>query len=95
MTSLQAMCWCAAGIFAGLLHGTLLWRATRQISARTAATGLLRMGLVATVMVAAAMAGNIVVAAVGWAMAFVAVGTWFVLSQSKAASVSGSSHNRD
>jgi hypothetical protein len=81
MIDSEILCWWTGGIATGWLHSWLLWHATHRISVWMPAMGILRLGMVATALVAAAVAGHIVVMAMGWAIGFVGVGAWFARSE--------------
>lgn len=81
MIEMTTIAWFAAGLVVGLLHATMLWRATHRLTAWTPVLGMLRLGVVAAVLVAAALLGAILVAATGWLVGFVTLGTWLVASR--------------
>lgn len=65
-----------AGLAAGFAHATMLKCQTVRPSAWTPLLGFLRLGLVATVLLIAALNHQILAAASGWALCFaIAVGT--------------------
>lgn len=76
LLNLATCVWLTAGLAAGWLHATLLWHAARRPTAWTAALGLLRLVAVATVLVAAGLYAQIIVAAAGWAVGFASLGVW-------------------
>lgn len=71
MIDITTIAWFVAGLVIGWLHVTLLRRSTHRLTAWTPVLGVLRLGTVATVLVVAALAGAILAAACGWAVAFV------------------------
>ncbi|MEZ6133367.1 MAG: hypothetical protein R3C53_00515 [Pirellulaceae bacterium] len=71
--------WFAAGSVAGLIHATMLWRATHRLTVWTPVLGFVRLGLVAAWLVFSALAGEILASAVGWAFGLVTLGTWFMV----------------
>ncbi|MCA9134797.1 MAG: hypothetical protein KDA45_16630 [Planctomycetales bacterium] len=68
--------WFIGGVGAGVLHASLLWRAAQQLTAWAPLLGPLRLALVATVLLLAALEGSLLAAAGGWAGGFVAAGLW-------------------
>lgn len=58
----------SAGAFAGYAHAAMLWRASHHLSVWTPIKGLLRLGIVAAVLVLAALFGQILTVAGGWAI---------------------------
>lgn len=63
------------------LHATMLWRATHRLSVWTPVLGTLRLGVVAAVLVMAALSGAILLAATGVAVGLVVLGARFVMSR--------------
>lgn len=59
-----------AGLAAGFAHATMLKRQTARPSAWTPLLGFLRLGVVATVLLIAALNQRILAAASGWALCF-------------------------
>lgn len=59
-----------AGALAGYAHAAMLWRASHRLSPWSPIMGLLRLGVVAAVLVLAALYGQILPAAGGWAIGF-------------------------
>jgi len=81
MINLMTCVCLAAGLAAGVLHATMLWRASSRHTAWTPLLGMLRLSAVATVLVLAAFAGAILAAATGWAIGFIALGAGFVIGR--------------
>jgi len=73
--------WFAGGLLAGLIHATMLWRNVHRPSAWSPLLGLMRLGIVATMLVVAAISGAILACAAGWAVGFATLGTWFMTSR--------------
>ncbi|MCA9142646.1 MAG: hypothetical protein H6821_09075 [Planctomycetaceae bacterium] len=71
MIDTTTIAWVAVGWAIGWLHVTLLCRSTHRPTAWTPVLGVLRLGAVTAVLVVAALAGAILAAACGWAVAFV------------------------
>lgn len=59
-----------AGLLTGYVHTAMLWQSSHRLSALSAALGMLRLGIVATALVCAAVYGQILAAAAGWAISF-------------------------
>lgn len=59
-----------AGLLAGSLHATMLWRSSHRLSVWTPLLGLLRLAVVAVVLLLAAVYGQVVAAAAGWMICF-------------------------
>lgn len=59
-----------AGLLAGFVHATMLWRSSHRLSVWTPLLSLLRLGVVTAVLVLAAVYGQILAAASGWAIGF-------------------------
>ena len=74
----SAIPWFAAGLSAGVLQATMLWRTARRLTSWTPALGVLRLALVSLVLVVAAVSGAILAAAAGWAVGFIALCGWIV-----------------
>lgn len=72
MIPIASVLWFAAGLLAGFAHAATLWRTVRRLSAWTPLLGFLRLTLVALLLVAAALAGEILSTAAGWATSFAA-----------------------
>ena len=72
-----------AGLLAGYVHATMLWRSSYRLSVWTPLLGLLRLGVVATVLVFAAIYGQILAAAGGWAVCFAASAVLYACFGSK------------
>ncbi len=72
--------WFVAGWLIGALHATMLWRNVHRFTVWSSLTGLLRLGLVAGLLVIAAIQGAIIATAAGWIIGFIALGTWFMLT---------------
>lgn len=70
MTDIASYLGFAAGSLAGVVHATMLWRSSHRLSMWTPLLGMLRLGLVAMVLVAAAVYGQILTTAAGWAICF-------------------------
>ncbi|MCA9129883.1 MAG: hypothetical protein KDB22_22505 [Planctomycetales bacterium] len=71
--------WFVAGLAAGLMHATMLWRATRRQSLWNPMLGFVRLGLVSALLVLSALSGEILASAVGWAIGLAVLGTWFMV----------------
>ena len=78
-----------AGVLAGYLHATMLWRSTHRLPAWTPLLGLLRLGVVATVLVFAAVYGQILAAACGWVVCFATSAVLYACAGSKRAQIFG------
>lgn len=74
--------WFAAGLSAGLVHATTLWRAARRLTVWTPTLTILRLAVVAAVLTVAALWGEIIAAAVGWAVGFAVLAAWLALRRS-------------
>lgn len=85
--------WFLAGILVGLLHATMLWRSTKQPTAWTPVSGMLRLGMVAGVLVVAALSNAILIAAGGWLAGFVARCAWFILDRTNHEAPSSEAHS--
>lgn len=81
MNETMIVVWTAAGLAAGGWHAAMLWRASHRLTAWSAAFGILRLGTVAAVLIAAALMGAILAAAGGWVVGFVACCGWCVVRQ--------------
>ena len=95
MIEMKTCGWFAAGLVAGLLHTTMLWRAAHRLTVWTPVLGMLRLGVVAAVLVVAALTGPILVAAAGWMVGFAALGTWFLGVRTKRSVLSSNAHSRE
>ena len=84
-----------AGLLAGLAHVTMLWRSSHRLSAWTPLLGMLRLGIVAAVLVFAAVYGQILAAAGGWAICFAVSAVLFVCAGSRHAQMSGGSNSTE
>ncbi len=73
--------WFAGGLLAGFTHATMLWQHVHRPSAWSPLFGLLRLGVVATLLIVAAISGAILACAAGWAVGFATLGTWFMTSR--------------
>jgi len=71
--------WLAVGLIAGGLHAGSLWYAARHAQSLAAASGMLRLVLVAIVLVGAALAGGLLPACAGWGVGFAAVAGIYLL----------------
>ncbi len=80
MIDTTAFAWGSAGLLAGLMHALLLWRGVHRPNAWSPLMGMVRLGLVAAVLVASAVFGNIIAAAVGWGAGLIALGCWFSIA---------------
>ena len=78
MIEVTSWIWFVAGLLAGLVHATMLWRNVHTLAAWSPLIGLLRLGFVATLLVAAALNGEILAGAAGWAIGFALLATWFM-----------------
>jgi len=80
----RATCvWLAAGLLAGFVHATMLWRAAHRLTAWTPVLTIFRLAIVAAVLTVAALSGKIITAAIGWAVGFVVLAAWLALWRSK------------
>lgn len=95
MIEMTTIVWFAAGLVAGILHATMLWRATHRLTAWTPVLGMLRLAVVAAVLLAAALSGTILVAAAGWVGGFVTLGTWLVASRTNRTVLSSNAHSSE
>jgi hypothetical protein len=77
------------GLLAGFVHATMLWRTSQRLSAWTPLLGLLRLGIVATVLVVAAVYGQILAAAGAWAICFAMSAVLYACAGSKYEQTSG------
>jgi hypothetical protein len=82
MIDAKTSIWLAAGLMAGFLHASLLWRQVHRFSAWSPLMGMLRLGLIAVLLVAAALSGKILAGAAGWAVGLTVLGTWFMTRRS-------------
>jgi hypothetical protein len=64
--------WLTAGLVLGVMHASEIWRAARRPSVATTIVGLMRLLVVGLVLTAAAILGEILPAAAGWAVGFFA-----------------------
>jgi hypothetical protein len=85
MIELTNFIWLAAGGLAGCLHAWLMWRGVQRPTAWAPVLGMLRLGVVAAVLVIAAMSGGILAAAAGWLIGLVGLGAWFATLKDKPA----------
>ncbi len=74
----SVLAWMIAGLAAGAAHASALWRTTRRPTAWTPLVGAVRVAAVAAVLALAALWGEILSAAAGWAVGFAVLGTWLV-----------------
>ncbi len=87
MIELATCLWIAAGVLAGLTHAAMLWRAAGRSVMWMQFSGTLRLAVVVTVLVAAALQGQIIASASGWAIGFSACVTYTVLCLASRATV--------
>lgn len=81
--------WFLAGLAVGMLHAALLWRGSRRMSVWTPLVGMLRLGMVAAVLVAAAVFGSILPAAAGWLLGLWMLGAGLLAVRTRQPSSSG------
>ena len=79
MIELTTLAGMAAGLVAGLFHAHLLRRGTVRLTTWTPLWGMLRLGAVTAILVVAAISGEILAAAAGWALGFLTTCVWIVL----------------
>lgn len=79
------MAWIVAGAGTGVLHATMLQQATHRLSAWTPVMGMLRLGIVAAVLISAALAGGILAAAAGWFAGLLAASVRIVMRRTNTA----------
>ncbi|MCA9119124.1 MAG: hypothetical protein H6822_23115 [Planctomycetaceae bacterium] len=65
--------WLVAGAVSGAMHAKLLRRATARLTIWAPALCIIRIGVVATCLLASAFAGAILAAAIGWVAGFLTV----------------------
>ena len=94
MIEMTTIAWFAAGLVAGLLHATMLWRATHRLTAWTPVLGMLRLGVVAAVLVVAALSGAILVSRrrLGW-WDLSLWATWLVASRTNRTVLPSNAHS--
>ena len=76
MIEMTTLSWFALGLFAGLVHATMLWRNVHSHSVWSPLIGFLRLAIVASLLVVAAINGAILANAAGWAVGFVLLAAW-------------------
>ena len=64
--------WLAVGLVLGVIHATWIWRSARQPTAATVVMGSVRLMTVGLVLATAAIWGEILSAAMGWAFGLIA-----------------------
>lgn len=79
MIDMTTCLWLGAGLLTGFAHAMMLSRTARRHTAWGPVWSLLRLAVVAGVLIAAALSGEIFAAAAGWLIGFVALATWFVM----------------
>ncbi len=70
MISMATCLWASAGFFAGGVHSFGIGQAAAQAGIWVAASGMLRLALVACVLTAAAIGGYLFPAVAGWVVGF-------------------------
>ena len=80
--TLASPLWLTAGVVLGGLHAASLWQAARRVSGTMAATGVMRLLVIATVLVGAALAGGLLPVGMGWGIGLL-VSTGLVLRRGK------------
>jgi hypothetical protein len=80
MNDFETWIWLVVGLAVGFFHSTMLWHAVHRLSVWSSLWGMFRLLAVAAVLLAAALGGNLLAAAAGWAAGLVSSGTWFVIS---------------
>ena len=93
MIELTTVLWIAAGLGVGIVHASILWRATSRLSAWTPVWGILRLSFVASVLVLSALSGLILYSTAGWAVGLVLTGGWLVARSGKQATASIQIHS--
>ncbi|MEZ6062356.1 MAG: hypothetical protein R3C19_18595 [Planctomycetaceae bacterium] len=66
----QTGIWLCAGLLAGLAHVTMLWRAAHRLTSWAPVFAMARFVVVGTILTAAALAGHVAAAAIGWTIGF-------------------------
>ena len=74
--------WFAVGLLGGCLHATMLWQGVNAQSEWSPLMGILRVGLVASLLVVAAFNGAILASASGWAVGFAVLATCLLVRRS-------------
>ncbi|KAA5546242.1 hypothetical protein FYK55_04975 [Roseiconus nitratireducens] len=69
--------WISAGAAVGMLQTVSLWRSVHHPTVYSPLWGLLRLAAVAAVLVVAAISGEVLWAAAGWAIGFAISVGWF------------------
>ncbi len=78
MIDANNLLWFAAGLVVGFLHASMLWRDVHKFTAWSPLMGMLRLSLVAASLVVAAVSGQILAGAAGWAVGLATLGTLFM-----------------
>ena len=79
MIDSTSLMWFAAGLIVGFLHASMLWRDVHRLTAWSPLLGMLRMVIVAALLVVAALIGQILAGAAGWAVGLATLGTGLML----------------
>lgn len=87
---MTTLIWFVVGLLAGGVHATALWRSAHGLSIWSPLIGLLRLGIVAASLVAAAISGAVLANAAGWAVGFAALALGLLLIPLKPAAGSSS-----
>jgi len=62
--------WLTAGVVLGGLHAASLWQAAHRASPTIAATGVVRLLVIAALLASAALAGGLLQVCMGWGLGF-------------------------
>ncbi len=68
MIDSTSLIWFAAGLIVGFLHASMLWRDVHRFTTWSPLLGMVRMAIVAALLVVAALLGQILAGAAGWAV---------------------------
>lgn len=78
MISFTSGIWFAAGLLAGSIHATTLWRNVHKLTVWAPLVGLLRLAFVTLLLIAAAINGQLLPSAAGWVCGFAANVCWLL-----------------
>ena len=62
--------WLTAGVVVGGLHAAALWQAAHRASRTMAATGVVRLLVIAAILISGALAGGLLQVCKGWGIGF-------------------------
>ncbi|NJN47912.1 MAG: hypothetical protein HC808_17140 [Candidatus Competibacteraceae bacterium] len=95
MIEMITIAWFVAGLIAGFLHATMIWRTAHRLTAWTPVLGMLRLAAVAAVLIAAALSGAILLAAAGWVVGFATLSMGLVTRRTNRTDRSSIAHSSE